>query len=72
MPAVVDAVEVGLGEVPQFAVEAVDVETGGEFPGEETGGEEQSGGEQADEQGETQAKRVHGDFFAGAGAGRAR
>ena len=67
--AVVDAVEVGFREVMELVVEALDIEPGGELPSEKARGEEQGGGEQADEQGETQAKRVHGDFV---GTGRAR
>ncbi len=65
MAAVVDPLEIGLGELMEFGVESVDVETGGEFPGEHSGGEEQRGGAQSHEQGEAETKRVHGGFAAG-------
>ena len=43
--AVVDAVEVGFGEVVEFAIEALDVEARGDGPRGEAGAEQEGGGE---------------------------
>ena len=45
MAAVVDAAEVGFGEVVEFAIEALDVEARGDGPRGEAGAEQEGGGE---------------------------
>ena len=63
MAAVADALEVGFGEIAEFAVEAVEVETRRELPREKPDREQQRGGDGADEQGETQAEGIqNGDI----------
>ena len=69
---VVDAVEVGLGEVVKLAVEAFEIEARGDGPCGEAGGEEERGGEQTDEEREAETKRIHDGGAEGEGSARAR
>ena len=72
MAGVGHASEIGAGDVLQVALEALNVEIGGEVPRQKGGGEQHRGRGKPDEQGESDPERSHAPARWEAGTARAR